>query len=35
MLRTFSRAQRSQYSSLRPSSIDVIQVSGASSDSAC
>ncbi|TQJ17205.1 ADP-ribose pyrophosphatase YjhB (NUDIX family) [Kribbella jejuensis] len=35
MLRTFSRAQRSQYSSLRPSSMDVIQVSGTSSDSAC
>lgn len=35
MLRTFSRAQRSQYTSFRPSSIEVIQVSGTSSDSAC
>src|SRR5262245_18914013 len=35
MLRTFSRAHRSQYSSLRPSSTEVTHVSGTSSDSAC
>lgn len=35
MLRTFSRAHRSQYTSLCPSSTEVIQVNGTSSDPAC
>ena len=35
MLRTFSRAQRSQYTSLRPFSSEVTQVSGRSSVGAC
>lgn len=34
MLRTFSRAQRSQYTSRRPFSTDVIQVIGTSPPSA-
>lgn len=35
MARTFSRAQRSQYTSLRPFSSEVTQVSGTSSVGAC